>query len=63
MPTTTTRPKQLITIRELADILKLSPATIYRMVRARELPAARIGSSIRFDLEQVLEDVTSPRQS
>ena len=41
--------RELLTIRELAKVLKLSPRSIWRLVKNRELPApVRIGGSIRW---------------
>jgi excisionase family DNA binding protein len=41
---------QLLTTRQVADRLALSPETVLRRVRAGELPAYRIASNaLRFD--------------
>ena len=39
----------LLTVREAAEALKISPSTAYRLVRAGELPAVRVGGSVRID--------------
>ena len=40
---------ELLTIRELAKVLKLSPRSIWRLVKNHQLPApVRIGGSIRW---------------
>lgn len=38
----------LMTVREVADYLRFSPAKVYKMARAGEVPAARIGKEWRF---------------
>ena len=38
-----------LTVREIAVLLGVSPATIQRWVRGGELPAIRISDTIRFD--------------
>jgi hypothetical protein len=43
---------QVVGVRELAQILGVDPATIYR--RADELGASRIGSALRFDVNEAL---------
>ena len=45
---------RLLTTREVADRLALSPETILRRVRAGELPAFRIASNaLRFDPDAI----------
>lgn len=45
---------ELLTIRELAKVLKLSPRSIWRLVRNQELPApVRIGGSIRWRADAI----------
>ena len=41
--------KRLMTPDEVADLLAISPKTIYARVKAGTIPAIRIGASIRFD--------------
>lgn len=45
---------------ELAEYLRISPRTIYRMVQKRELPFIKIRGRVRFqqeDIEKYLESV------
>ncbi len=45
---------ELLTIRELARALKLSPRSLWRLVRKQQLPAPfRIGGSIRWRVVDV----------
>jgi excisionase family DNA binding protein len=41
------------TVKQVADHLQLSEAKVYAMARAGELPATKIGSQWRFDLDEV----------
>ena len=48
----------LLTIEEVAEILRLSKTSVYRLVERRELPFCRVGRNLRFtrkDLEAYLE--------
>lgn len=57
---------ELLTIRELAKTLKLSPRSIWRLVRNRQLPSPiRIGGSIRWrvaDVSSWINDAASPQK-
>ena len=45
---------RLLTARELAAYLGLSPATVLDKWERGELPGFRFGRAVRFDLEEVL---------
>jgi excisionase family DNA binding protein len=48
----------LLTAQEVADLLRVSSMTVYRLIRNGELPAVRVGRSYRVrrdDLHQYLE--------
>ena len=45
----------LLTVQEMADELKCSTSSIYRMVRKEIIPFYDVLSSYRFDREKVLE--------
>lgn len=57
---------ELLTIRELAKVLKLSPRSIWRLVRNRQLPSPiRIGGSIRWrvgDVSSWINEAASPQK-
>lgn len=38
----------ILTVREVAEYLRMSQAKVYRLVNERHLPAVRIGRSWRF---------------
>lgn len=44
---------EVLTVKELADYLRVHPTTIYRLLRAGELPGFRVGSDWRFNRETV----------
>jgi excisionase family DNA binding protein len=43
----------VLTVRELSDYLRVHPSTIYRLLRARQLPAFKVGSDWRFNVEEI----------
>ena len=43
----------LLTVRELADYLRVHPTTVYRLLRAKQLPGFRVGSEWRFSIEVI----------
>jgi excisionase family DNA binding protein len=48
-------PDEVLTVAELAEYLKVHHSTIYRLLKARKIPAFRIGSDWRFNREQIDE--------
>lgn len=50
----------LLTVKEAAAFLKLSPDTIYRATKAGTLPHVRIGRSIRLSKEALEEFLEHP---
>jgi len=47
--------KQILTVKELAAHLRVHPTTIYNMLRAKQLPAFRVGTDWRFELSAIEE--------
>jgi len=47
-----TLPK-LMTVQELAEYLRVHPATVYKLLRHRQLPGFRIGTDWRFQPEEI----------
>jgi len=61
-PAKPTSPR-LLTVDEVAERLTISPATVYRLIAARELHKIRIGGSTRFreaDVEALIERGAGP---
>jgi excisionase family DNA binding protein len=51
----------LLTVREVADSMRVSTMTVYRLIRGGALPAIRVGTHFRIrvtDLDHYLEAQT-----
>jgi excisionase family DNA binding protein len=44
---------KIMTVRELSDYLRVHPTTVYRLLKAGKLPAFRVGSDWRFNVELI----------
>lgn len=53
--------KELLTTEKLSEILKVSRITIYNW-RKKGLPCIKIGRTVRFDLEKVMEWIESKNE-
>ena len=52
-------PEDILTLREVADYLKVTERTLYRLVQDGKLPAFKVGNSWRFrreDLERWISE-------
>lgn len=50
---------RLLTVAEVAAVLRVSNMTVYRLIKAAELPAVRVGKSYRLredDVDKYLAD-------
>ena len=52
----------MVTPKELADELKISRDTVYKLAREGKIPAERIGSNIRFNVADVKEALKPERK-
>jgi excisionase family DNA binding protein len=43
----------VLTVKELSDYLKVHPSTIYRQLKRGNLPAFKVGSDWRFNIESI----------
>ena len=50
---TTTGEGGILTIREVAEFLKVTERTIYRLAAAKQMPAFKIGGSWRFSRQDL----------
>lgn len=46
---------EIMNVEEVADLLRVSNQTVYNLVRAGKLPAAKVGREWRFFRDQILE--------
>jgi excisionase family DNA binding protein len=46
---------RFLTVQEVADLMRVSSMTVYRMVHAGEIPAIRFGRSFRIPHSAVLK--------
>jgi excisionase family DNA binding protein len=46
---------KVMTVKEVSDYLHVHPSTIYRLIKRRQIPAFRIGSDWRFNVETIDE--------
>ena len=58
MPPKTDSSATLLTVEELAKILRLHPKTIYRLVEKGKLPCIRVGRNVRFSSD-VIQQLTT----
>lgn len=49
---------KLMNIKEVAEYLRVSRASVYRLVKQRKIPVSRIGKHLRFRKEVVDEWLT-----
>jgi excisionase family DNA binding protein len=45
--------RRLLTVREVAAYLRLHTSTIYRLLKTNQIPAFKVGSDWRFNLETI----------
>jgi excisionase family DNA binding protein len=50
-----TTPPRVLTPRELADFLKVSPATVRRLLARGQLPHMNVGNRVRFLASEVVD--------
>jgi excisionase family DNA binding protein len=47
------QPIVVLTVKEVADYLRVHPSTVYKLLHKQQVPAFKIGSDWRFNKEQV----------
>ncbi len=45
--------ENLLTVKEVAALLRVSAQTLYKMLEQGEIPAVKVGSQWRFDPEKI----------
>ncbi len=43
----------VLTLEEVASYLRVHPSTVYRLLKKRQIPAFKMGSDWRFNLEAI----------
>lgn len=46
--------KHMLTVKEVAALLRVSTQTLYKMLEQGQIPAVRVGSQWRFDRDKVI---------
>ena len=49
---------QIMTVEEVAEFLKLSKITVYKLVKKGQVPGFRVGNSWRFRKEDIVEIIS-----
>jgi excisionase family DNA binding protein len=44
---------QVMTVKELSEYLRVHPATVYKLLHGGKLPAFRVGSDWRFNVDAI----------
>jgi excisionase family DNA binding protein len=44
---------EILKVAELAEYLRVNPATVYRLLRRKQLPGFRVGGEWRFNLDEI----------
>jgi len=52
-PPIETGPSRIVTMHEISEYLHLHRSTIYRLIKRKQIPAFRIDSDWRFDIEEI----------
>ena len=45
---------EILTIKEVGDLLQIHPTTIYKLIRKGKIPSFRIGSDWRFRRDRIM---------
>jgi excisionase family DNA binding protein len=52
----------LLTVRETADLLRISERTLFTLTKSGEIPTIRIGRGVRYDERDLAEWVNRKKQ-
>lgn len=53
-------PEKFLSVKELAEVLGISSASVYQHARAGRLPHHRLGDRLLFRLDEVLDATRAP---
>jgi len=54
---------EIVTAAQLAERLKITRRTVYRLVRENRIPKKRVGGQWRFDIDEVIKSMSSSPSS
>ena len=54
---------KLITIQELAELLKVKPKTLYQWAELRQIPFLKLNGALRFDLDDIEKWIASCKKN
>ena len=46
--------RDILTVKELSDLLRLHPTTVYKLVRQGKIPSFRVGNEWRFRKDAIM---------
>jgi excisionase family DNA binding protein len=52
----------LLTVAEVARLLRVHPKTVHRLRRGAGIPCVRVGAQLRFDLQEVLRWLSARKE-
>jgi excisionase family DNA binding protein len=47
--------KGALTAKQLAEVLNISPKTVFKLAKAGRIPSFRVGTAVRFDAQLVVD--------
>jgi excisionase family DNA binding protein len=50
--------QDILTVKEISDLLRVHPATVYKLVRQGKIPSFRIGTDWRFRKDAIMQWMT-----
>jgi excisionase family DNA binding protein len=54
---------KLLTVKETAEILSMSPKTLYQWAELGQIPCIKLNGAVRFDEEDIQHWITSCKKS
>jgi excisionase family DNA binding protein len=51
--------KQLLTVKQVSELINIAPLTIYKLTYERKIPFVKIGRIVRFDKDKILSWLNS----
>jgi excisionase family DNA binding protein len=58
-----TQQPRLLTLREAADLLRVSMTTAYKLARNGDLPAVRVGGQFRIVSDELMASLEAKREA